>query len=80
MSAEKDGREGTLDLGKIQMLLVSVVVLVTYGAAMTRLLDSGETVEALPQLSGGVISLLAISQEGYLLAKSVRGGAPAPPG
>lgn len=74
---EKRGEEDRLDLGKIQMLLLTLVVLVAYGSAVGEVLAGGTMVTALPRINGGIVTLLAVSHAGYLTFKSVPGGTPA---
>jgi hypothetical protein len=66
-----------LDLGKVQMLFFTVIVLTAYGAALAALFNQAMTstprsaICDFPELSGGMLALLAISHAGYLTYKAV---------
>ncbi len=59
-----------LDLAKIQMFFFTVVVVLTYAAAIGKLLSRGE-VSQLPPVNQGMVALLGISHAGYLTSKAV---------
>lgn len=65
-----------LDLGKVQMLLFTVVVVLAYALALGDLFGSSGRFESLPALDDAVISLLLISHAGYLAKKAVPTGPP----
>jgi len=70
-----------LDLGKVQMLLFTVVVILAYALALAlgdRFTSTG-TYSSLPALDDDVISLLLISHAGYIAKKAVPTG-PQPTG
>ncbi len=73
--AEEVGAEHTVDLGKVQMFLFSLIVFVAYGAALgTLLVDNAgrnAVVEQFPSVSEGMLALLGLSHTGYLAAKAV---------
>lgn len=59
-----------LDLGKVQMFLFTVVLILGYGLAVGDMLDeSTAPFTALPAVDEGVVTLLAISHAGYLTRK-----------
>ena len=59
-----------LDLGKVQMFLFTVVLILGYGLAVGDMLDeSAAPYTALPAVDEGVVTLLAISHAGYLTRK-----------
>jgi|WetSurSiteA1Bulk_404760.scaffolds.fasta_scaffold32431_1 hypothetical protein len=61
-----------LDLGKVQMLYFTLIVLIVYTTALVVLLASSkEEIHQFPALSEGMIALLGISNGGYLLNKTV---------
>ena len=62
---------GQLDLGKVQMLYFTIVVLVVYTVALVSLFVSTEEIHQFPALSEGMVALLGISNGGYLLTKAV---------
>ncbi len=77
VQGEKRGEENRLDLSKIQVLMLTLVVLVAYASAVGELLTAGgpgHVITALPAINGGIVSLLAISHAGYLTFKSVPSG------
>ena len=61
-----------LDLGKVQMFLFTVVLVLGYGLAVGEMLDeSTAPFTALPAVDEGVVTLLAISHAGYLTRKAL---------
>ncbi len=61
-----------LDLGKVQMFLFTVVLVLGYGLAVGDMLDeSAAPFTALPAVDEGVVTLLAISHAGYLSRKAL---------
>jgi hypothetical protein len=61
-----------LDLGKVQMFLFTVVVVLGYGLALGDMFDSTEgAFTTLPAVDDAVVTLLAISHAGYLTKKAV---------
>jgi hypothetical protein len=61
-----------LDLGKVQMFLFTVVLILGYGLAVGDMLDeSTAPFVALPAVDEGVVTLLAISHAGYLTRKAL---------
>ncbi|MBA3348790.1 MAG: hypothetical protein H0T13_09550 [Actinobacteria bacterium] len=65
-----------LDLGKVQMLLFTVVVILAYALALGDLFSAKEAFATLPALDDAVVSLLVISHAGYLAKKAVPTGPP----
>ena len=65
-----------VDLGKVQMLLFTVVVVLGYALAIGDLFASKGTYVSLPALDDAVVSLLLISHAGYLAKKAVPTGPP----
>jgi hypothetical protein len=69
-----------LDLGKVQMFLFTVVLVLGYALAVGDMLDeSTAPFTALPAVDEGVVTLLAISHAGYLTRKALPAATPAPP-
>lgn len=68
-----------LDLGKVQMFLFTVVVVLAYALALGDMFASREAFATLPALDDAVVSLLLISHAGYL-AKKALPTAPPPSG
>ncbi|MGH3073027.1 MAG: hypothetical protein ACRDNB_12280 [Gaiellaceae bacterium] len=61
-----------LDLGKVQMFLFTVVVVLGYGLALGAMFeDTTGTFATLPSVDEAVVTLLAISHAGYLTKKAV---------
>lgn len=72
--AEKRGEEDRLDLGKIQMMLLTVVVITAYSAAVAAMLTGDDPQRSLPPINGDIVTLLAISHAGYLTFKRLPSG------
>ena len=61
-----------LDLGKVQMFLFTVVLVLGYGLAVGDMLDeSAAPFTTLPAVDEGVVTLLAIAHAGYLTRKAL---------
>jgi hypothetical protein len=76
---EETADQDHLDLGKVQMFLFTVVLILGYGLAVGDLLDqSTAPFTALPAVDEGVVTLLAISHAGYLTRKALPPTGPAP--
>ena len=62
-----------IDLSKVQMFFISMVLIVGYGAAIARFLDTPDVFSPfgteLPTFTGAMSTLLAISHAGYLAVK-----------
>ncbi|HVM69338.1 MAG TPA: hypothetical protein VM204_05825 [Gaiellaceae bacterium] len=65
-----------LDLGKVQMLLFTVVVVLAYALALGDMFTSRAAFTTLPALDDAVVSLLLISHAGYLAKKALPTGPP----
>jgi hypothetical protein len=69
---EEEADHDHLDLGKVQMFLFTVVLILGYGLAVGDMLDeSTAPFAALPAVDEGVVTLLAISHAGYLTRKAL---------
>ena len=76
---EEEADQDHLDLGKVQMFLFTVVLILGYGLAVGDMLDeSTAPFTALPALDEGVVTLLAISHAGYLTRKALPPTVPPP--
>jgi hypothetical protein len=77
---EVDGFDDRVDLGKLQMVLVTSVLLVAYAVALAeRLARGAPVVHALPSVNDAFVILLGISHAGYLAKKRApRAGAVRP--
>jgi hypothetical protein len=61
-----------LDLGKVQMFLFTVVVVLGYGLGVGNMLEETHgAFTTLPKIDDAVVTLLAISHAGYLTKKAV---------
>lgn len=70
VSDEVDGFDHLVDLGKLQMTLVTAVLLLAYAVALADRLSSGTpAVHALPAVNDAFVILLGISHAGYLAKK-----------
>ena len=64
-----------LDLGKVQMFLFTVVLIVGYALALgDQFAGQQGMISSLPELDSAVVSLLAISHAGYLTKKAIPTG------
>lgn len=67
---EVDGFDHLVDLGKLQMMLVTGVLLVAYAVALADRLRRGPAVvHSLPSVNDAFVILLGISHAGYLAKK-----------
>lgn len=72
LMAEEAQAYGTLDLGKVQMLLITLVLALVYGFALGECFSTARgSIRELPELSGGMNMLLGISHSAYLLNKAL---------
>jgi hypothetical protein len=70
VTGEEHGLENVIDLGKVQMVLVTVVLVLAYGVALGHALDSrGTLITSLPKVNEAFAILLGISHAGYLAKK-----------
>jgi len=78
---ELEGSKDHLEVGKVQMFFFTLLVVFAYGSAIADGFDNvSETISTLPELSAGMLALLAISHAGYLANKNVSiTPAPTPP-
>lgn len=69
---EDIGNATLVDLPRLQMLTITAVVLLSYGAEVGRLLTTGSwTLDALPTLSQTLLLLVLVSHGGYLTGKLI---------
>jgi hypothetical protein len=69
---EEVGDRDHLDLGKVQMFLFTVVLVLAYGLAVGDMFEGTTgSFAALPAVDEGVVTLLAISHAGYLTRKAI---------
>jgi len=65
------GNLGLVDLGKVQMLFFTLVLLFAYGTTLGALFSGGDIITALPAMDPGMLALLTISHAGYLVNKAL---------
>jgi hypothetical protein len=66
------GSQDYLELGKVQMFFFTLLVILAYATDIGHVLNgTDEFVTKLPDLSAGIVALLAISHAGYLANKTV---------
>ena len=72
---EETGNQGTVDLARVQMLLISIIVGVSYSVLIAARLgeEAGKgAIKGFPDMDGGLLALIAISHAGYLTYKTVK--------
>lgn len=68
---EEEADSDHVDLGKVQMFLFTVVLILAYGLTLGDMFeDRTSTFASLPAVDEAVVSLLAISHAGYLAKKA----------
>lgn len=66
------GNVGQLDLGKVQMLFFTLILVLAYASALAALFQrGGGAITALPRVDAGMLALLGISHAGYLVNKAL---------
>jgi hypothetical protein len=71
-AGEETGNGAHLDLGKIQMLYFTVILVLTYAVTLgSTFAGALGRIGQLPALDPGMIALLGISHAGYLLHKAI---------
>lgn len=71
VKGEEVGNFTYLDLGKVQNLFFTLVLIIAYAVALGARLADGGFIESLPPLDTGMVTLLGISHAGYLIYKAV---------
>jgi hypothetical protein len=70
VTGEERGLEDVIDLGKVQMVLVTLVLVLAYGISLGHAFDAGRTpITSLPKVNDAFAILLGISHAGYLAKK-----------
>jgi hypothetical protein len=75
VSGDEVANAGTIDLSKVQQLLITLLLLSTYVVMTVQTLSLGKAIASLPALGPRFVELLALSHAGYLVYKA----APKPP-
>jgi len=60
------GNAAQLDLGKIQMFYFTLIIWVAYATSLASIFNPAAQITAFPNVSEGMVALLAISHAGYL--------------
>lgn len=68
---DETGNATSLDLGKVQMFLFTIVIVLSYAFVLAKDFPVLGTTANLPPLDDGMIALLGISHAGYLSHKAV---------
>jgi hypothetical protein len=68
---EELGNFETVDIGKLQMFLITIILMLGYGATILALFAKGGEITSLPLIDTGMDVLLGISHAGYLANKAV---------
>jgi hypothetical protein len=71
VSGDEVANAGTVDLSKVQQLLITLLLLATYVAVIITTFSDAAPITGLPKLSERFIELLALSHAGYLVYKAV---------
>ena len=76
ISGDEVANAGTVDLSKVQHLLITLLLLGTYAGMMFSAIAKRDNFDTLPPLSPDFVGLMAISHAGYLAYKAVPKPAP----
>lgn len=68
---EETGNAAQLDMGRIQMLFFTLILVLAYGIEIGTLLNGTAAIQGFPALNEGIVALLGISHAGYLVNKAV---------
>lgn len=70
--SEERGLTGVVDLGRLQLLLVTVVLVLAYAVVVAHALaDDSRVIATLPRIDDAFVIMLGISHAGYLAKKTV---------
>ena len=69
---DQGGNENVIDMGKVQMFFFTIIIFVAYAGQLLDLIVTNSAIEltSFPQLGEGMITLLGISNAGYLANKN----------
>ena len=70
ITGDEVGNFAIPDLGKIQQLLVTILLLTVYGVSIWKAFAKHSTIGALPPLDQSFIWLMGVSHAGYLAYKA----------
>ncbi len=71
LKGDETGNGAKVDLGKLQMLMFTFVLLLAYGTAISAELAGTALITSLPAVDDGLNTLLGISHTGYLASKTI---------
>src|SRR6202043_3004495 len=71
VSGDEVANAGTIDLSKVQQLLITMLLLGTYIGMLLSMFSKGDPITALPDLGERFVELMALSHAGYLVYKAV---------
>jgi hypothetical protein len=71
LKGDETGNATAVDLGKVQMLFFTFIIVVSYSATIARLFSTEGPILGLPPVDEGMNVLLGISHTGYVAGKSV---------
>ena len=76
---DEEEDKNSSDLGKIQLVFITMITLLVYCVAIGDALNTGQRVTSLPATAGTFLILLGLSQGGYLAKKALPASADASP-
>jgi hypothetical protein len=68
---EETGNAAYLDLGKIQMLFFTIILIIAYSVLLFSKFKGTSGITEFPELDNSMIALLGISHGGYLINKAI---------
>ena len=74
---EEKGTQDQIDLGRVQMLLISMIVGISYTVLIATHIGGSAAfgkagINGFPDMDGGLLGLIAISHAGYLSYKAIK--------
>jgi hypothetical protein len=67
---EEEDNKDRLDLGKVQMFYLTLIIVFAYAVEIAHLFSGSEAISSFPEISSGMVTLLGISNAGYLAYKA----------
>jgi hypothetical protein len=74
---EETGNAALLDIGKMQLFLITLLLAVTYASALAAVFAGGGAIHAFPPLDQSSLALLGLSNGAYLTDKAAPHSQPA---
>jgi hypothetical protein len=78
LKGDESGNAASVDIGKLQMLFFTFILILSYGATIASLFSGNALVNQLPAVGSGMSTLLGISHAGYLAGKAASNSKEAP--